>query len=147
MNLNDHSPTKHPRGNSRPDGVEQIYRITDAIALAFGGDHSLQLHYQNKENSMRLYVGNLAREVNEQDLTDTFQPFGELAEITVMRDKINNISKGFAFVEMRSDDEARKAIEKLGGKELKGRVLNVNEARPRTERPSRGNWGGGSQRF
>jgi RNA recognition motif-containing protein len=88
---------------------------------------------------MRLYVGNLAREVNEDDLTEAFQPFGKLAEISVVRDKFNNTSKGFAFVEMPSDDEAKKAIEGLSGKELKGRNLDVNEARPRTERPARSN--------
>lgn len=88
---------------------------------------------------MRLYVGNLAREVSEEDLTEAFKPFGQLAEVSVVRDKFNNTSKGFAFVEMPSDDEAKKAIEGLSGKDLKGRNLDVNEARPRTERPARSN--------
>jgi RNA recognition motif-containing protein len=94
---------------------------------------------------MRLYVGNLSRDVNEEDLTEAFKPFGTLSEVSVVRDRSNDTSKGFAFVEMPSDDEAKKAIEGLTGKDLKGRNLDVNEAKPRSERPSRGGWGGGGR--
>lgn len=91
---------------------------------------------------MRLYVGNLSKEVTKEDLTTTFSPFGQIDEISVVVDKYNNTPKGFAFVEMPSKQEAEAAIAGLHGKEFKGRSMDVNEARPRTERPSRGGFGG-----
>ena len=90
---------------------------------------------------MKLYVGNLSRDVTEDDLREAFRAFGELGEVTIIKDRFNGVSKGFGFVEMPVDDEAKKAIEGLHRKEMKGRSLDVNEARPRTER--RGGWGGG----
>lgn len=95
---------------------------------------------------MRLYVGNLSRDVSEADLTEAFQPFGKIVEVAVVKDRGSNVSKGFAFVEMSEKTEGEAAIDALHGKELKGRSMDVNEARPRTERPSRGKsggWGGG----
>ena len=92
---------------------------------------------------MRLYVGNLSRDVTEEDLKEAFKPFGQITEVTIVKDKFNNAPKGFGFVEMPVQEEAKKAIDQLAGKELKGRSLDVNEARPRTERPSRGGGGGG----
>ncbi len=91
---------------------------------------------------MRLYVGNLSRDVTEDDLRAAFAAFGQVDEVTVIKDKFNNTPKGFAFVEMPSKEEAQKAIDELGGKELKGRSIDVNEARPRTERPGGGGGGG-----
>ena len=99
---------------------------------------------------MRLYVGNIARDVTEDDLREAFQAFGQVSEVTIVKDKFNGMSKGFAFVEMQNKDEATKAIGELSGKELKGRSLDVNEARPREERPFRGGGGrsgGGNRRF
>lgn len=92
---------------------------------------------------MRLYVGNLAKDVTEEDLRTAFQEFGKLDEVSLVKDRSNGVSKGFAFVEMPDQAEAKKAIESLAGKDMKGRSLDVNEARPKTDRPSRGGWGGG----
>ena len=92
---------------------------------------------------MRLYVGNLSRDVTQEDLREAFQPFGQIDELSIVKDRSNNVSKGFAFVDMPSKAEAEAAIAELHGKELKGRSMDVNEARPRTERSSRGGFGGG----
>ena len=91
---------------------------------------------------MRLYVGNLAKDVTEDDLREAFQSFGKLDEVSIVKDRSNGVSKGFAFVEMPDQAEAQKAIDGLAGKEVKGRSLDVNEARPKTDRSSRGGWGG-----
>ncbi len=100
---------------------------------------------------MRLYVGNLSRDVTEDDLRAAFAAFGQVDEVTIIKDKFNNTPKGFGFVEMPSKDEAQKAIDELGGKDLKGRSINVNEARPRPERPGggggRGRGNGGGRRY
>jgi RNA recognition motif-containing protein len=93
---------------------------------------------------MNIYVGNLSYEVTEEDLKEAFEGFGEVETIRVLKDKYTGRSKGFGFVEMASKAEGQSAIEGLNGKELKGRALNVNEARPRTEsRGSRGGYDGG----
>ncbi len=93
---------------------------------------------------MKLYVGNLSYEVTEEDLKQSFEQFGQVESVAIITDKFTGKSKGFGFVEMASKAEGQSAIEGLNGKELKGRTLNVNEARPRTEsRGSRGGYGGG----
>ncbi|MBI1803433.1 MAG: RNA-binding protein [Ignavibacteriae bacterium] len=92
---------------------------------------------------MRLYVGNLSRDVNEDDLRETFQAFGKVDEVVIVKDKFNSVPKGFGFVEMPDQTEAQKAIDELSGKELKGRSIDVNEARPKTDRPRGGGGGGG----
>ena len=92
---------------------------------------------------MKLYVGNLDREVTKENLQEAFQPFGELGEVTVIRDRSNNVSKGFGFVEFMKKAEAEAAIAALHGKEFMGRTMDVNEARPKTENSSRGGFGGG----
>ena len=95
---------------------------------------------------MRLYVGNLSRDVNETDLREAFQPFGTLDEVSIVKDRGSDVSKGFAFIEMPEKKEAEAAIAGLHGKEMKGRSMDVNEARPKGERPSHGKsggWGGG----
>ena len=93
---------------------------------------------------MKIYVGNLSYEVTEEDLQLVFEPFGQIESITIITDKYSGQSKGFGFVEMPSKDEAQAAIDGLNGTELKGRTLNVNEARPRTEnRGGKGRYGGG----
>ncbi|MBI3006656.1 MAG: RNA-binding protein [Ignavibacteriales bacterium] len=94
---------------------------------------------------MKLYVGNLSRDVTEQDLRDAFQPFGEIESLTIIKDRYNNVSKGFGFVEMPNKAEAEAAIAALHRKEFKGRSMDVNEARPKTDRP-RGGFGGGGNR-
>ncbi|MCH2507570.1 MAG: RNA-binding protein [Dehalococcoidia bacterium] len=83
---------------------------------------------------MSIYVGNLSYQATEQELRDTFEPHGEVEETYIVRDRDTGRSRGFAFVEMPTDDEAKAAIEDLNGKEVGGRTLTVNEARPRQER-------------
>jgi len=92
-----------------------------------------------------LFVGNLSFQTTEGDLTSLFEPFGEIARIQVMTDRDTGRSRGFAFVEMSSDEAAAKAIAELNGKEVDGRALNVNEAKPKPERsgPRSGGGGGG----
>lgn len=92
---------------------------------------------------MNIYVGNLSYEVNEEDLRQAFQAFGQITTVSVIKDKFTGQSKGFGFVEMPAQAEAQAAIAGLNGKELKGRTLNINEARPRTEGGRGGGGGGG----
>ena len=95
---------------------------------------------------MNIYVGNLSGDVGDDDLRQAFEAFGQVASITVIKDKFSGKSRGFGFVEMPSKDEAQSAIDGLNGKDLKGQSLNVNEARPRTEsRGGRGGYGGSSR--
>jgi cold-inducible RNA-binding protein len=99
-----------------------------------------------KENSMKLYVGNLSYEVSEEDLRQAFEPFGQIESATIIKDKVSGQSKGFGFVEFLSKAEGQPAIDGLNGQELKGRKMNVNEARPRTESSGgRGGYGGGGR--
>jgi len=93
----------------------------------------------------RLFVGNLSYQTMEQDLQDHFSAAGNVSTVNVMMDKFTGKSRGFAFIEFNSSDEATKAVEMFNGKELQGRALTVNIARPREERPPRqGGYGGGS---
>ena len=93
---------------------------------------------------MNIYVGNLSYEVTEQELQRAFEAFGQVESVNIIKDKFSGRSKGFGFVEMPDKANAQSAINELNGKELKGRSLNVNEARPRTEsRGGRGGYGGG----
>lgn len=90
-----------------------------------------------------LFVGNMNFQTTESDLRALFEPFGEITRVQVMTDRDTGRSRGFGFVEMADDEAAAQAIAALNGKELDGRALNVNEARPRPERGSGG--GGGRQ--
>ncbi len=93
----------------------------------------------------KLYVGNLAYSVRDQDLQDAFSQFGAVSSAKVMMDRDTGRSKGFGFVEMGTDPEAQAAINGMNGQSLAGRAIVVNEARPREERPSgfRSPYGGG----
>ena len=82
---------------------------------------------------MNIYVGNLPYEVTEEDLRQAFQSFGQVDAVNIIKDRYTGRSKGFGFVEMPSEAEARAAIEALNGQELKGRALKVNEARTRDD--------------
>ena len=93
---------------------------------------------------MNLYVGNLAHDVREDDLRQSFEAFGRTESVSIVKDKYSGESKGFAFVEMPSKDEAKSAIDGLNGKDLKGQSLKVNEARPR---PDKHRGGGGGRRY
>ncbi|HEX9950107.1 MAG TPA: RNA-binding protein [Thermodesulfobacteriota bacterium] len=95
---------------------------------------------------MNIYVGNLSFEVSEEDVRGAFEAFGKVETAKIITDKYSGASRGFGFVEMPSKDEGQAAISGLNGKELKGRALNVNEARPRAERPRGGGGGGGRGR-
>ena len=96
---------------------------------------------------MNIYVGNMSYDVTEADLQAAFEAFGAVASVSIIKDQFSGQSKGFGFVEMTAASEAQAAITGLNGKELMGRTLNVNEARPRAEgsRPERrsGGFGGG----
>ena len=83
---------------------------------------------------MNIYVGNLSHEVTEDDLKEAFGAFGQLASVTVVKDRKSGESRGFGFIEMASKDEAQSAIAGLNGKDLKGKNLTVNEARSRPEK-------------
>jgi RNA recognition motif-containing protein len=92
-------------------------------------------------NTMNIYVGNLPHKVTEDEVRQAFAEFGQVTEVRLIVDKFSGESKGFGFVEMPSKDEAEKAIGAMNGKEFMGRALNVNEARPKTDRG-----GGGGRR-
>jgi RNA recognition motif-containing protein len=89
----------------------------------------------------KLYVGNLAYSVRDEDLNEAFSQFGAVTSAKVMMDRDTGRSKGFGFVEMGSDAEAQSAINGMNGQALSGRAIVVNEARPREPRP--GGFGGG----
>ncbi len=89
-----------------------------------------------------LFVGNMNFQTTESDLRALFEPFGEIVRVQVMTDRDTGRSRGFGFVEMADDEAAAQAIAALNGKQLDGRTLNVNEARPRPERSSGGGGGG-----
>jgi RNA recognition motif-containing protein len=91
--------------------------------------------------SKRIYVGNLSYQTTEDELADLFAQIGEVASANIITDRDTGRSKGFGFVEM-GNDEADKAIAQLNGRELNGRALTVNEARPREERDRSGGGGG-----
>jgi len=90
---------------------------------------------------MNIYVGNLSYEVTDEDLRQEFEEFGQVESANVIKDKFSGESRGFGFVEMPSKDEAMAAISGLEDRELKGKKINVNEARPRPA-----NRGGGGRR-
>ena len=82
---------------------------------------------------MKIYVGNLAYSVNDTNLRELFEEFGEVLSARVIIDKVTGIARGFGFVEVADDADASRAVEALNGKQFSGRALVVNEARPREE--------------
>ena len=93
----------------------------------------------------KLFVGNLSFNTSEGDILDLFNQAGNVTSCELIMDKFTNKSRGFAFVQMSTQEEATKAIAELNGKELDGRALTVNEAKPREERPRGGGFGGGDR--
>ncbi|MEN6498786.1 MAG: RNA-binding protein [Thermoguttaceae bacterium] len=89
------------------------------------------------------YVGNLAYTTTEEDLRQAFAEYGNVSKVNVVMDRETNRPRGFAFVEMVDGKEAATAIQELNLKEINGRAITVNEARPKTDRPRRGGGGGG----
>ena len=96
--------------------------------------------------SNKLFVGNLSFNTTENDLNDAFAAFGSVTETNLMMDRMTNRPRGFGFVTMSSAEEAQKAIEGMNGKDMDGRALTVNVARPREERSGGGGGGGGGRR-
>lgn len=102
----------------------------------------------------KLYVGGLSYDTTEEALKNAFLQAGTVESAVIIMDKMTGRSRGFGFVEMATDEEAQKAIEMFNGKELDGRTITVNEARPMGERPprrggfrGRGGFGGGRDRY
>jgi RNA recognition motif-containing protein len=97
---------------------------------------------------MNIYVGNLPYNVVEEDLKEIFEEYGEVSSVKIISDKLTGRSKGFGFVEMDDDQEAKKAIDELNNAEISGRNIKVNESRPKSNdsRESRGGGGGGGHR-
>lgn len=102
---------------------------------------------------MNIYVGNLSRDVTEDDLKQAFEAFGQVESANIIKDRFSSESRGFGFVQMPSKNEAQSAIDGLNGKDLMGRTVNVNEARPRTANRRGGGgrrgggFGGGKRRY
>ncbi len=91
---------------------------------------------------MKIFVGNLEYAVTDEDLKKAFEAFGKVDSVNVIKDQYSSRSKGFGFVEMPESEEARAAIAALNGKDLNGRNLTVNEARPKPERGKGNDFGG-----
>jgi len=99
---------------------------------------------------MKIYIGNLSFNTTEQELRQAFETYGEVSSINIVTDKYTGDPRGFAFVEMADSGVGSKAIAELNGKEIGGRTLTVNEARPRNDRNDRGSnrrGGGGGGRW
>ena len=94
-------------------------------------------------NNNKLYIGGISYSTTDDGLRDAFAQAGTVTSASVIMDRMSGRSKGFGFVEMSTPEEAQKAIEMWNGKELDGRTLTVNVARPQTERPARRDNGGG----
>jgi RNA recognition motif-containing protein len=98
----------------------------------------------DKENLMNIYIGNLSRDVEENDLREAVEVYGQVESLKIIKDKFTGESRGYGFIEMPDREEAEAAINGLNGTDLKGQALNVSEARPRAERRrSGGGFGGG----
>jgi RNA recognition motif-containing protein len=91
---------------------------------------------------MNIYAGNLSFDLTEEDLRQAFESYGKVESVTIVKDKYSGLSKGFGFVEMPAKAEATAAINGLNGKDLQGRTLKVNEARPRSDSRKGERWGG-----
>jgi len=102
---------------------------------------------------MNIYVGNLSHDVSDDELKEAFEAYGNVESAKVIRDRFSGESRGFGFVEMQNKAEAQEAMSNLDGKEIKGRFLIVNEARPKSDNRrrggggNRGHGGGGRRRY
>jgi len=96
---------------------------------------------------MNIYVGNLLRDLSENELREAFQAYGTVQTASIIKDKFSGDSRGFGFVEMPNREEALKAISALNGRDLRGRTINVNEAKPRSEGSRGGGGFGGNRRY
>jgi RNA recognition motif-containing protein len=92
-----------------------------------------------------IFVGNLSFNTNEDELRQMFETYGQVDRVSIMTDRDTGRSRGFGFVEMASNEDGEKAIAALNGQQVGGRTINVNEARPKTERAGGGGGGGGGR--
>ncbi|PIU49640.1 MAG: RNA-binding protein [Desulfobacterales bacterium CG07_land_8_20_14_0_80_52_14] len=90
----------------------------------------------------KLYIGNLSDEVTEQDLNHNFSTVGKVVSVAIIKDRYSNRTKGFGFVEMETEEDARKAIEQFNGGDLRGKIIAVSEAREKKEREGGSGRGG-----
>jgi uncharacterized membrane protein YgcG len=132
--------------------LRSTYRFS-GVKLAFDASFVFPKNQRNKGKnimSMKLYVGNLSFETNNQDLLELFAQSGSVQSANIVEDRETGRSRGFGFVEMASKEEGEAAIEALNGQEVNGRALKVNEAKPREDRGGggggRGGYGGGGGR-
>jgi len=102
----------------------------------FDGDTSTNAHCFVRQKIMNIYVGNLPYDVSETDLREIFSQFGEISQINLITDKFSGQSKGFGFVEMENNSQADAAIKGLNESNFKGRNIKVNQAKPKSDRPS-----------
>jgi cold-inducible RNA-binding protein len=93
-----------------------------------------------------IYVGNLAHSATEDDLRQAFEQYGTVSSVNIIKDRETGRPRGFAFVDMPDGAQANEAIKQLNLREISGRSITVNEARPKTDRPRRGGGGGGGGR-
>jgi RNA recognition motif-containing protein len=107
----------------------------------------VQKSVDKKEIRMNIYVGNVSYNVSETDLRSSFEAFGQVASLNLMKDKYSGRSRGFAFVEMPDKAEGESVIRQMNGKDLKGRTLKVDEARPRSEGRREGGRRGEGRRY
>ena len=114
-------------GDLKPERVGNGHRNTPATVKE-----------EKRTMATKLYVGNLSFQTSEEDLQRHFEQAGTVTSCSIIMDKFTDRSRGFGFVEMGSQEEADKAIEMFNGKDMDGRALTVNEARPREDRPPRG---------
>lgn len=110
-----------------------IFHLKDLFSKKIGRGKPREGGSSRGKSGLNLYVGNLSREVSEQELRKAFEPFGKIALVKVIRDKSSGNSRGFGFVEMPVESEARTAITSMNNRDLKGRKLNVNVAIPKNE--------------
>lgn len=96
---------------------------------------------------MKLFIGNIAYATTEEALRAFFEEFGPLRSVKIATDRETGRSRGFGFIEIDDDEQAKAAIEALNGQTLEGKALNVSEARPREDKPRSGGFGGGGKRF
>src|SRR5512136_2502985 len=94
---------------------------------------------------MNIYISNLSFDVNDTDLRELFEEYGQVSSAKVITDKFSGKSRGFGFVEMANEEEGRKAIEELNQAEYDGKTINVSVAKPRENRPERKSFGGGER--
>jgi len=117
--------------------------VTGEGALRIGDGRENQHPKLRIQYVMKLYVGNLSFQTTEGALEDLFTPFGPVKETMLVMDRMTQRPRGFGFVTMENGEDGKKAIEELNGKEMDGRSLVVNEARPREDRPPRRDFGSG----